>query len=295
MRVRRSTSGAEFLQRAEACLLEHEVENNLPLGIANQLRLYPERVQLPPYLAVVEDGERAGAAVAAAVMTPPARLVLAVTESREALGALAADVQTFYMPLLGVTGPVPLGEWFAGAWQALTGEAARQSMAERIYQLTRVLPPAGVPGAGRRAGRGDRELLIDWFAAFELEAFGSLAGDIMLRVDSFMEMSTRGVFLWEDGGRPVSMAGFGGYTPHGARVGPVYTPLDLRGHGYGSAITAHLSQHLLDSGRQFCCLYTNLANPTSNHIYQTIGYVPVCDVAELTFISAVSSPKGSPQ
>jgi predicted GNAT family acetyltransferase len=292
MRVTRCETGAEFLQRAESFLVAHEAENNLALGISNQLRLYPERVQLPPYLAVVEDGT---GVQAAAVMTPPARLVLPLTDAPEAFRALAADVQTFYMPLLGVTGAEPVSRGFAEAWQQLTGETARQSMAERIYRLTQVVPPAGVPGAGRRAGGSDRDVLIEMFSAFELEAFGSLAGGIPERVDSFFEMSTRGVFLWEDAGRPVSMAGFGGLTPHGARVGPVYTPPALRGHGYASAMTAYLSQYLLDSGRQFCCLFTDLKNPTSNHIYQTIGYEPVCDVAELTFIPVASSPEGSLQ
>ena len=96
------------------------------------------------------------------------------------------------------------------------------------------------------------------------------------------ELAVRGAYLWEDGG-PVSLAAYSGYTPHGARVGPVYTPPARRGHGYGSAVTAALSQHLLDGDRQFCCLFTNLANPTPNHIYQTIGYTPVCDVAEYQF------------
>ena len=158
-------------------------------------------------------------------------------------------------------------------------------MAERIYQLTRVTHPAGVAGAARRAAASDRELLIEWFNAFELEAFGRPGVDVPDRVDNYFGMSTRGVFLWEDG-QPVSTAGFGGVTPHGARIGPVYTPPEQRGHGYASALTAWVSQHLLDGGRQFCCLYTDQGNPTSNHIYQTIGYSPICDVADYRFTPA---------
>jgi predicted GNAT family acetyltransferase len=94
--------------------------------------------------------------------------------------------------------------------------------------------------------------------------------------------------LWEDEGEPVSFAGWGGRTPNGIRVGPVYTPPELRGRGYATAVTAELSQGLLDGrlfdgGRQFCFLYTDLANPTSNAIYERIGYRRVAESAEVLF------------
>ena len=38
-----------------------------------------------------------------------------------------------------------------------------------------------------------------------------------------------------------------------------------------------------DGGRRFCFLYTDLANPTSNAIYERIGYVRICDSAEIAF------------
>jgi hypothetical protein len=67
------------------------------------------------------------------------------------------------------------------------------------------------------------------------------------------------------------------------RIGPVYTPKKFREHGYASACTAAVSQYLLDSGRKFCTLFTDLANPTSNKIYQMIGYEGVGDVDEYRF------------
>jgi len=274
MDVTRYTTAADFLRRAEAFLVEHEVENTVPLGIANQLRLYPGSVARQPYLATAEEG---GQVLAAAVMTPPMRLLLAFTESRAALDSLAADVARLDPTMAGVSGPAHCVQWFSEDWQRLTGITFGRLMPERLYQLTEVKAPAGIPGQARRASGSDRELLIEWLTAFDLEAFGTMSSDIGARVDAYFEMSTRGMFLWEDG-RPVSLAAFGGVTPHGVRIGPVYTPPYRRGHGYASALTAWLSQYLLDSGHQFCCLFTDLANPTSNHIYQTIGYVPVGDV-----------------
>lgn len=60
------------------------------------------------------------------------------------------------------------------------------------------------------------------------------------------------------------------------RVGPVFTPPDQRGSGYASALTAHVSAVLLDTGSQVC-LYTERDNPTSNRIYAAIGFEPVAD------------------
>ena len=67
------------------------------------------------------------------------------------------------------------------------------------------------------------------------------------------------------------------------RVNAVYTPPGLRGRGYASACVAALSQKLLDEGRRYCFLFTDLANPTSNRIYQAVGYEAVVDVDEYKF------------
>ena len=76
------------------------------------------------------------------------------------------------------------------------------------------------------------------------------------------------------------MAAFTGKTPNGVRVGFVYTPARSRRRGYATACVATLSQALLDQGNQYCCLYADLANSTSNNIYQRIGYRPLCDFAD---------------
>ena len=58
---------------------------------------------------------------------------------------------------------------------------------------------------------------------------------------------------------------------------------DERGRGFATSLVAAQSRWLLEQGRQFCFLYTDLANPTSNRIYARIGYEPVCDSTEITF------------
>jgi predicted GNAT family acetyltransferase len=283
MRLTRYPFAADFLAAAQDDLARHEAANCLPLGIASQLVEHPERIETPPYLAAVEDQ---GRVIAAALMTLPSRFVLSLSESPQALGLLAADARDFSPAISTITGPVPVTQWFADHWRALSGDTVTLGMSERIYQLTRVKPPVGVPGRARPATSADRDLLVQWVGEFELEAFGTLSSGVEARVDGILAIRSRGIYLWEDAGQPVSLAGYGGRTPHGIRIGPVYTPRPLRGRGYASACVATLSQHHLDSGRQFCCLYTDLANPPSNHVYQVIGYQPVCDVQEYRFAPA---------
>ena len=83
----------------------------------------------------------------------------------------------------------------------------------------------------------------------------------------------------------VSIAGFGGPTPNGIRIGPVHTPRARRGRGYGTAVTAAVTRLQLARGRTLCFLYTDLANPTSNAIYRRLGYVTVCDSREVAFVA----------
>jgi predicted GNAT family acetyltransferase len=97
-------------------------------------------------------------------------------------------------------------------------------------------------------------------------------------VDRWIAGRLRVLYVWEDRGKVVSVAGAGGRTPNGIRIGPVYTPPEQRGRGYATAVTAAASQDQLDRGRRFVTLFTDLANPTSNRIYRAIGYEPVCDM-----------------
>jgi uncharacterized protein len=63
----------------------------------------------------------------------------------------------------------------------------------------------------------------------------------------------------------------------------VYTPPEHRRKGYASACVATLSQTLLNQGYKYCFLFTDLANPTSNHIYEAIGYQSVGDLSDYSF------------
>ena len=280
--VARPSDAGAFLETAGPFLERREAEHNLLFGIAANLVKDPERsMTAPPVFAVVRRGSDVAAA---ALMTPPFNLVISCADDDEATPVLARELAASGVEVPGVTAPPDIARAFIDAWQPGARPAARRTIAERIYRLERVIPPRPVPGATRIADIGDRDLLVEWGHAFLVEALGRTepheARDM---VDGGLRSGTRTFYLWEHDGRPVSMAGVTGPTPHGIRVGPVYTPPAERGRGFGSALTAAASQAQLDDGRRFVFLFTDLDNPTSNKIYQAIGYEPVIDIDQWSF------------
>jgi uncharacterized protein len=276
MEVTRHATADGFLERAGEFLVAREAEHNLILGLSSRLRLEPRTYGEDPYLAVVEDD---GRVVGAALRTPPHNLVLSELDHNRAIEALLPAVRDEFPSLPGVVGPKERAAQFAAAWQAATGAAARLEIAQRVFRADHADPPRGVSGRMRPYEPSDRELAVRWMDAFVAEALpGSPQPETS---EEFVERRERdpdgGLVLWDDD-EPVSLAGYGGLTPNGIRIGPVYTPPELRGRGYGSAVTAALTQQLLDGGRRFCFLFTDLSNPTSNSIYQRIGYRGVSDV-----------------
>jgi predicted GNAT family acetyltransferase len=185
--------------------------------------------------------------------------------------------------LPGVLGPVEQVRAFVEARAALGGPPAALEISERIYRLTDVQPAASMSGRARPATLADRDLVIAWLEAFRREAFGEADPvSVVADADRWLAGRGRSLHLWDDGD-VVSLAGTGGRTPNGTRIGPVYTPPDARRRGYASALVAAISQEALDGGCRFCFLFTDQANPTANHIYQAIGYAPVRDVEAYTF------------
>jgi predicted GNAT family acetyltransferase len=276
MDVRRLEDPAAFLEAASPLLLADEARHNLILGIAGTLRDHP--AHYPEYgLWLAEDG---GETVGAALRTPPHNLVVARPRENSVLDALAEAIDD---DPPGLVAAQPEAEVFAAAWAAKTGATSRTNRAQGVFSLDRVERPAPVPGRMRDAVSGDRPLLLDWFRAFMEEAIGESPGAASTEhvVDHRLEADSAGVVLWEDG-PTVSLAAFGNPTPNGNRIGPVYTPPEHRRRGYASALVAELSERLLEKKR-FCFLFTDLANPTANRIYEQIGYRRVCEAAEIVF------------
>lgn len=212
------------------------------------------------------------------LQTPPRPMLLSAMPVRAA--RQLADA----VPVHGITGvnaDNEVAEAFANAWQLRTGIGNRLQMRQRQYRLehleeTQPLPP----GASRLASEHDLPLIYRWFEAFRDEAAASGPVNAAL-VRS--KVADRGIVLWEVDGTAVALVGRTRVIAGMTRISPVYTPPEHRRRGYGTAATAAMTRSALESA-DVVVLFTDLANPTSNSIYQHIGYRPVKDKVVLSFL-----------
>ena len=282
-----------FLQIAQEYLERDEVVNNLVLGISLRAAETGAEVEPPFFVTVGERSpgvESAGFALAG-VMTPPRKLVLcagtgSAAARQGALGALVRHLIAAGTAVPGILAPEPLAGGFARAWSQAANRVIGDGMHLRLYQLSRVVLPEGVPGRLRPARPDEIDQLAAWAAAFARDVGESPPGDgddDEARAEVEEKLGRQDIHLWEVGGRPVSMAARTRATRNTVAVSLVYTPPELRRRGYASACVAGLSQELLDSGFDFCSLFADRDSVAPNRIYQSIGYEPVGDFDEYGF------------
>ena len=271
-----------FLHVAGPMLESREDTASLALGVCSNLKMGRTYGDRPPLFVTVSDGE---VVRALAVRTPPHKLILVADDGEaEGLKALADRLYGEGVRLPGCRGTVAVAETFAQSWLTLTGCDLSVSMRQRIFRLDAVVSPRPAPGRLRRAEDADIPWLVAWTGAFHREAVpGDPGRDQRHLVDWLMEQEH--LWVWDDG-RPVSICAAVRPTKHGIAIGLVYTPPEHRGHGYASNCVAHVSQSLLNQGYDFCTLFTDLSNPTSNKIYPTIGYRPLAEFRQIEFVDA---------
>src|SRR5580692_6046979 len=275
-----SDSLAEYAATAGGLLSGRPAEHTILLGVIETLRAAgPAAYGASAPLFGWWQGP-GGEVSAAFVHTPPFPVALTSVPG-PAAAALAQVLAARARVVGGVNAGPEDAEAFARAWHEVTGDAVECHMRNRLFRLGELRWPDPRPaGQARVAGLADRSLLIAWSEAFHREA-QSGPEDVVSMVDD--RLSYRGLSLWEDAGQPVSMAGLTRITAGQARVGPVYTPPGLRGRGYAGALTCVVSQAALDAGADRVLLFTDLANPTSNALYQRLGYQPLEDRAVWSF------------
>jgi uncharacterized protein len=278
VRGQRVTGTAEFRERAGPLLEADELRHSIPLGVLAQIERggrYAEH-----HLWLVEDR---GRAVACGMMTPPFHLLVA-GRGGEAFDELVATVRGDGVAVPGVTGFVTEAEEFAARWASASGATISPVMSMRMYATSEVVAVPEAEGAMRVADEADRALLSGWAHAFALET-GLREGpaEIARSVEGRVGADP-GIVIWEAAGVPVTLAGATVSSPGIARVGPVYTPPEHRRRGYATSLVAAWTTELLRRGMRRCALFTDLANPTSNSIYQAVGYRPVADAAQIDFL-----------
>lgn len=282
-----------FLDVADAWLATDPVVNTVVATVAHRMaRTWdPARSFAHPcWWAVVRDGDEVvGAAMGTAPFRPyppyllpmpaPAAVALARTVHEKGLEKGLA--------LGGVNGALPAVEVFAAEAVRLTGGSWEVVERTRLFDLPYLVEPAPVPGSLRPATVDDLDLCVAWFTAFHVDvevAGGRIpdpdTGEHVDPVDVADRIAAGVVHLWEVDGQVVHLTAANPPTYGVVRIGPVFTPVDHRGRGYASAAVAGVSRQILAAGHR-ACLFTDQANPTSNHVYEALGYRRLVDTAQL--------------
>ena len=280
MHVRAVGSAAELGQLAEPLLARDPVGLTVVATSLERARRWPEQAGDVLWWVAAQDGEP----VAVGHHWPPHRVGLQgvpATLASDVGRGVAALVRDASREPVGVVGPPAAAEAFGRAWTAEVGGTAHVTRRQRLHELGRLVAPVGVAGSARPVEDGDAELVAGWAAGFLVD-IGDLPGHDAAGIAARL-LTDPQVRLWLRDGAPVSLAAARPPVAGVSRVGPVYTPPEHRGRGYASAVTAEVTRLALAAGAERVCLYTDLANPTSNAIYARLGYRPVQDEVELTF------------
>ncbi len=265
MQVIVEKDAGKFLNQYGDWLREKPVAHNLVLGLLLGARdgHYKDII----CFAVLDDDKP----VQIALQTPPYNLILSEAENTDGLENLAKEVVVQDLKLPGLVGPIKLVEEFSEIYSKLTDKVYLKEIGLLIYSLDKVVMPKNIEGEFVLVEEKDIDLISQWYFNFAIEVLPKHEQKSLEEHKEKLLKEDKQWALWVINGIPVSMIGVSEASGIG-RIGPVYTPKEDRGHGYASAITAMASQKLLDEGCEMCCLYTDAGNPTSNSIYQKLGY-----------------------
>lgn len=261
----------QFILENEDSMLIHESENNLLLGLADSISKAKRPFDNPLFLACKN---KQGEVMAQALRTNLER-PLAITR----LSELDIELLCHYLilnkvTLSGVVGPKNSSIAFNQRWCELNSLQSSIGMEQGIYELTNVIPPKQVAGSLHKISEKDQEIVLPMIEGFVVDCFPDDLNPQKTAMQSWeLQIKNRSLYVWKNPEEQiVSMACSSRESKNAACISLVYTPPHLRGKGYASQTVAALSQMILDKGKLKCNLFTDLKNPTSNSIYQKIGY-----------------------
>lgn len=281
-----------FLAAADQVLSREPVLSTVVAGVADRIRAqraagvaWPEGV--PCWFAVAcEHDEVVGVAMRTAPFGDFPVYLMPMPD--EAVHALVRALLDRGEAVLAANGALPGVRTFCDEMAVVVGKRTRVAQHTRLFELGELVAPAPVAGRLRPAREGEQELVGSWYAAFMDDAdeqAGRASGSSAHESPGADELARRirggRVFVWADADdRPVNLTAATEPAYGVSRIGPVFTPREHRGHGYASAAVHAVSSRLRGGGERLC-LFTDQANPTSNKIYEAIGYRPLVDMANL--------------
>jgi predicted GNAT family acetyltransferase len=251
------------------------------LSVVHALLDAPQADAAPPVFATLHDST--GSLLSATLRTPPWPLALSGIRPDD-VPLLVKGLLEAHPELDSAMGPRDVVDVFAAAWSAATSRTVRPVLDLRLYRLADLVVPQ-VVGHARLATEADLDVLAEHWVAFSTEANAHRPSTFAEALDSVRRLLTLGAgyVIWEVDGVPVSSACAKVPNAGASRLGPVYTPPEHRQRGYAAAATAAAARWAQSVGAAEVLLYTDLANPTSNGVYQRIGFRPVADYAEVAF------------
>ncbi len=292
MELRFFDDPVSFLDVAGDALAGQPVLSTVVAGVAERIRAqrdagiaWPDGV--PCWFAVVLEGDEVvGTAMRTATFGEYPAYLMPMPD--EAVHLLSATLLARDEPVLGANGALPAVQVFCEDMAAATGRKARVGQHTRLFELGDLVTPRPAAGGMRPATSAEQGLVASWYAAFMADAdeqAGREPGESPHESPSDEELARRieggRVFVWVDGDDvPVNVTAASTPAFGVSRIGPVFTPQEQRGRGYASACVHAVSRLLRESGER-PCLFTDQANPTSNKIYEAIGYRPLVDMANL--------------
>jgi len=271
-----------FVDRTLPDLSRDETRNNLILGLALRLKEDPHAyTEQDPLMAVVSDESSKNLAMA--IMTPPFPMIIQSEPLHlEALETLADALlkNGWYLP--GVNGVSEVSDAFAQIWERKTGQKVGLLMSLRAYELRKVAELEYPSGEMRIAEEKDALIVAEMHNAMrqELVAQPGNAATVESALKTIRQQRT---FFWVVDGEVVSITNAVRPQIKGICISGVYTPPECRRRGYARALVAEVSKEMLSRGFELTNLFTDLANPTSNKIYQEVGYKAVCDYHQYSF------------
>jgi GNAT superfamily N-acetyltransferase len=278
MQIVRPAGAQDALEMVQEPLRASGAAGEVSFGILTRLVAEPDAWGTEVTILVAVESGRPAALV---TMTGPhPALIVAFTElGREAYAGLVAAMLAEGRRPSAVNGARDAAASFADAFGA-AGAKVQVRRDVRMFELRQVRPPPQPAGQARTAAVAETGLLERWTLAFFADVCEPETPAAAARTVAH-KLAHGDLLVWERDGGVVSMAGVVRRTAWSSSIALVYTPPELRGSGYGSAVVAALSQRELDAGQEWCSLLADVANPTTNHIYTAIGYEPKCDMRHL--------------
>jgi RimJ/RimL family protein N-acetyltransferase len=278
-----SADPLRYTETALDFLCANPIGNTVALGIAIRLDRSP-RAPLP------EDrygwwADTDGEVKAAFSAQAPHAVTLSADVPEQAAKSLAAAwIDTGHARPTGVFGQIETAEAIAADWAGRTGGGyrAKAQHSMRLFEFAEPAPPEPAPrGEPRPATLADLPLVVRWDNAFLADCGIPPSPDLEPFARARIEDGRS--LLWTVDGEPVAMAMYTEVAARSSRITGVYTPPEHRRHGYAAGVTWAVTHAAQAAGARDVLLHTDLSNPTSNAIYQRLGYRPVHDVTEYEF------------